>query len=114
MKLSRIKDILGCEVLSDDLDLSLEVNTVLASDGMSEILAFHSPGALMVTGLSHIQSVRTADVADVKAIVYIRGKRPNNTALSLAREKKILIMATNLGMFDVCGILREHGMRGVM
>ncbi len=114
MKLEEIKNILFCQVLTHESDLSIEVDTVVASDGMSEILAFHCPGALMITGLTNIQSVRTADIADVRAIVYIRGKRVNEKAIDLARQKKIPILATKLGMFDVCGILREHGMKGAM
>ena len=114
MRLEAIKDILQCNVLTGDLDLSIEVDTVLASDGMSEILAFHTPGALMITGLTNIQSVRTADIADVRAIVYIRGKLPNEKVVELARDKNIVVMATGLGMFDVCGILRENNMKGPM
>ena len=114
MTLREIKNILQCQVLNDDTDLSTEVETVLASDGMSEILAFHRPAALMVTGLTNIQSARTAIIADARAIVYIRGKRPDEKAIALARQKKIPVLATKLGMFDVCGILREHGMKGAM
>jgi len=114
MRLEAIKDILQCTVLTGDLDLSFEVDTVLASDGMSEILAFHTPGALMITGLTNIQSVRTAYVADVLAIVYIRGKWPKENVVALARDKNIVVMATEFGMFDVCGILREHNMKGAM
>jgi len=114
MTLEEIKNLLFCQVLTHDADLSVEVDTVLASDGMSEILAFHRPGALMITGLTNIQSVRTADIADVRAIVYIRGKRVNEKAMDLARQKKIPVLTTKLGMFDVCGILREHGMKGAM
>lgn len=114
MKIEQIRDILECNVLTNNQDLSIDLDTVLASDGMSEILAFHCPGALMVTGLTNIQSVRTADFADVRAIVYLRGKRPNEKVIALAQEKKILLLATELGMFDVCGILRERGMKGAM
>jgi len=115
MKLNEIKDILKCDILTENQDVShVEVNTVMASDGMSEILAFSHPGSLMITGLTNIQSVRTADVADAKAIIYIRGKLPNEKTIALAWQKGIHVMATKLGMFDVCGILREHGMKGAM
>ena len=114
MRLAEIKDVLQCEVLTGQEDLSAEVQTVVASDGMSEILAFARPGALMLTGLTNIQSVRTADIANVRAIVYIRGKRPDKKVINLAREKNIPILATGLGMFDVCGMLRELGLRGGM
>jgi predicted transcriptional regulator len=94
--------------------MSLDVETVVASDGMSEILAFAHPGALMITGLTNVQSVRTADIANVRAIVYIRGKRPDDKAINLARQSTIPVLATSLGMFDVCGILREAGLKGGM
>ena len=114
MRLAEIKDILRCEVLSGEDSLSMEVETVVASDGMSEILAFANPGALMITGLTNVQSVRTADIANVRAIIYIRGKRPDERTINLARESSIPVLATNLGMFDVCGILRESGLKGGM
>jgi predicted transcriptional regulator len=80
---------------------------------MSEVLASAHPGALLITGLTNIQSVRTADVADISAILYVRGKRPNEKTIQLAREKKIVLIATALGMFEACGILRDHGLKGV-
>ena len=97
MKLSEIRDVLRCEVLTGEDDLSMEVQTVVASDGMSEILAFAHPGALMITGLTNVQSVRTADIANVRAIVYIRGKRPNDRTINLARESGIPVLASHVG-----------------
>ena len=114
MKLAEIKDVLQCQVLIGEDALAMEVETVVASDGMSEILAFAHPGALMITGLTNVQSVRTADIANVRAMVYIRGKRPDAKTIDVAREKKIPVLATTLGMFDVCGILREAGLKGGM
>jgi predicted transcriptional regulator len=114
VKLAEIKDVLRCEVLAGEGHLATDVETVVASDGMSEILAFASPGALMMTGLTNVQSVRTADIANVCAIVYIRGKRPDEKTLGLARERNIPVLATRLGMFDACGILHELGLKGGM
>ncbi|MBU0717243.1 MAG: transcriptional regulator [Planctomycetes bacterium] len=109
-----IKDTLKCEVLAGQDNLAMEVETVVASDGMSEILAFARPGALMLTGLTNVQSIRTADIANVQAVIYIRGKRPEAKVITLAREKNIPVLVTALGMFDVCGILREAGLKGGM
>jgi predicted transcriptional regulator len=114
MKLSDVRELLRCKVLSGEDDLSIDVETVVASDGMSEILAFARPGALMITGLTNVQSVRTADIANVRAIIYIRGKRPAENAIRLAQDYHIPVLATDLGMFDVCGILRESGLKGGM
>ena len=114
MKLAEIKDVLRCEVLTGEDALAMGVETVVASDGMSEILAFAHPGALMITGLTNVQSVRTADIANVRASIYIRGKRPGDKALELARKTNIPVLATSLGMFDAGGILRELGLKGGM
>lgn len=114
MKLAEVKDVLHCTVLAGADGLSAEVELVVASDGMSEILAFARPGALMLTGLTNVQSVRTADIANARAIVYLRGKRPDDKALNLARKQGIPVLATKVGMFNACGILRERGLKGDM
>ena len=113
MLLDAIAQALQCEVLLP-ASRPVEIEAVVASDGMSEILAFHRPHALMLTGLTNIQSVRTAMVADVEAIVFVRGKRPRENVLELAREVGIPILVTELGMFDSCGILYRAGLEGVM
>ena len=111
MRLSAIRDILQCEVLVGEDSLSMEVETVVASDGMSEILAFAHPGALMITGLTHVQSIRTADIANVRAVIYVRGKRPDQKAIDLARQHNLPVLTTKLGMFDTCGILHASGLK---
>ncbi len=113
MKLDEIARILSCETLSP-VDREIAIEDVVASDGMSEILAFHRPHALMLTGLTNIQSVRTAVVADVDAIVYVRGKRPFQKVLDLASQNGIPVLATSKGMFESCGILYQAGLEGVM
>ena len=58
----RIEDIaaaLACEALTP-YDKSVDLESVVASDGMSEVLAFSSAGCLMLTGLTNVQAVRTA------------------------------------------------------
>lgn len=112
VKLAVIRDLLECMVLTGDDALEIEVDTALAADGMSHVLAAPHPRALMITGLTHMQSVRTANVADIAAVVYVRGNRPNAQAIEFARVKKIVLLATKLGMFDACGILRNQGIKG--
>lgn len=113
MKLDKIAGILDCEVVAA-VDREIEIEAVVASDGMSEILAFHRPHALMLTGLTNIQSVRTAVVADVEAIVYVRGKRPTQKVVDLACTNGIPVLLTEMGMFDSCGLLFQAGLEGVM
>jgi len=113
MKLSEVKDLLQCEVLAGESDLSVDILQVVASDGMSEILAFAKSKDLMITGLTNIQSIRTADIAGVSAVIYCRGKRPDKKVIEFARLKKIPVLATNMVMFDICGILYGRGLKGI-
>jgi predicted transcriptional regulator len=114
LTLAAIRDLLGCAVLAGAERLGVEVSTIIATDAMSVVLAAPQPGALMITGLANIQSVRTANVAALAAILYVRGIRPNDKAIELAREKKIVLLATAAGMFDACGILRNEGLKGAI
>jgi len=114
VRLAAIQDLLQCTVLTGADGLNLEVETAVASDGMSAVLASPHPRALLITGLTNIQSVKTAHVADIAAILYVRGDRPNEKTIELALQKRIVLLGTPLGMFDACGILHAHGLRGVV
>jgi predicted transcriptional regulator len=113
MTLRAIKELLKCEVLTGANDLGADVTQVVASDGMSEILAFAKSKELMITGLTNIQSIRTADIAGVSAVVYCRGKFPEKNVVEFAREKHIPVLVTTMGMFDICGVLYNKGLKGV-
>lgn len=113
MLLSAIRDLLECEVLSGDDKLNCEIYDVVASDGMSEILAFARSGELMVTGLTNIQSIRTADIAGVYAVIYCRGKLPAENVIEHAKRKDLPVLITKMGMFEICGKLYKAGLKGV-
>ena len=113
MTLTEIKDLLHCDVLNAVDNLDLDVTQVVASDGMSEILAFARSKELMITGLTNIQSIRTADIAGVGAVIYCRGKLPDEKVIEFARQKHIPVLATKLGMFNICGVLYSKGLKGV-
>jgi len=113
MKLEEIRRILEAEVIVGKEAMDKEVYYACGSDLMSDVLAFAKPGALLLTGLTNIQSVRTADIADIKAIVYVRGKQPDEAAVKLAGERGIPLLSTRLRMFEACGRLYVAGMRGI-
>jgi predicted transcriptional regulator len=112
MRLDAIQDLLHCEVLAGDHLLDADVDTVVAADSMSAVLASPHPRALLITGLTNIQSVRTALISYISAILYVRGSRPNEATIKLATDKKVVLLTTDLGMFDSCGILYTRGIKG--
>ncbi len=46
----------------------------MGADLMSDVLASIRPGAVLLTGLCNPQVVRTAQIADIKAIIFVREK----------------------------------------
>ena len=43
----------------------------------------------------------------------VRGKKPEDGTVSLAKQKDIPLFVTKLTMFETCGILYMNGLRGV-
>ena len=113
MTLKEIKELLQAEVITGDDRLDEEITFAGASDLMSDVLAFGKPGILLLTGLSNSQSVRTASIIDAKAIIYVRGKKPDKEGIDLAREKRIPLLSTRFMMYAACGLLFSHGLKGI-
>lgn len=113
MTLAEVKEILQADLLTAHFDLSQTVHSACASDMMSDVLAFTEPDALILTGLANPQTIRTGEIADAVAIVFVRGKRPTPDLIGLADEKNIPLMRTEFCMYDACGRLFERGLCGV-
>ena len=112
MYLKEVRDILSADVLCGEESLDLEVHSACGSDFMSDVLAYVKDQAVLLTGLVNLQVVRTADMMDMKCIVFVRGKRPDDTVLALARDRGIVVMATGHRMYSACGMLYAHGLKG--
>ena len=112
MTLKQIKDVLQAEILSGDEYLGLEICIVYAADLMSNVLAFVNSGSLLLTGLTNSQVVRTAEMAEISAVCFVNGKKPEEETIRMAADKHICLMATELFMYECCGRLHEKGLPG--
>jgi predicted transcriptional regulator len=111
VKLRDIVSILEGELISEQADLELEIGCVGAADLMSDVLAFAEPGSMLLTGLCNAQVIRTAEMADIAAIVFVRGKYPPPETIILAKEKGIPLIAAPYAMFEICGRLHRAGLK---
>jgi predicted transcriptional regulator len=112
LTLSEVASVAGARILTGELGLDIEVFCAFGADLMSDVLAYAKPGALLLSGLVNPQVVRTADMADLAAIVFVRGKRPPAETVELARQIGIPLMWAPETMFAVAGKLYQAGMRG--
>ena len=113
MRLIEIKELLNADFICCEDCLDREISFAGGSDLMSDVLAFGKPGLLLLTGLTNSQSVRTANIIDATAVVYVRGKKPDEEGIRLAKEMNIPLLCTKLMMYQACGILYKNGLKGV-
>lgn len=110
MKISKVKEILNAEILNGEDQLDTEVFSACGSDLMSDVLAFVKHQGLLLTGLNNLQVVRTADMMDIRAIVFVRGKKPDDEIISLAKRKEMIVMTTEEPLYSACGKLYSGGL----
>lgn len=113
MKLSDVRDLLKAEFLYGEHKLDIEVETAAASDLMSDLLIGPTANALLLSGLNNLQVVRTSIISGVSAVVFVRGKRPDQMMIAQAREHDLPLLSTHFTLFTACGRLYGKGVRGV-
>ena len=114
MTLREVRDILAAELITGDTHLEKEIKYGFAADLLSDVLALaRGSGAqtLLITGIIHPQVIYAGNIFDLGAIIFVRGKRPNETTLQLAIENQIPLLTTSYIMFETCGLLYQHGLR---
>jgi predicted transcriptional regulator len=110
MTLNELVKLIFGRVLTDNVDLNVEVEGACAADLMSDVLASIQPNAVLLTGLCNPQVVRTAQMADVAAIIFVRGKVPTQDIIDLANDEQIPLITAPYGMFELCGRLYKAGL----
>ena len=110
MNISEILSLLNGELLTENNDKSKQVAGAMGADLMSDVLASILPEAALLTGLCNPQVVRTALIADIRAIILVRGKYPAKEAIIIANEENIPLITTTYGMYEACGILHQAGL----
>lgn len=112
MELRRIVETANGTVLVGNNHLGMDIRYAASADLMSDVLAFAKPRSLLITGLANAQVIRTAEMADIAAVLIVRGKRPEQAAIALAEEKDIPLIVSPYTMFELCGRLYQAGMVG--
>ncbi|KYO64803.1 ATP-binding protein [Thermovenabulum gondwanense] len=111
MKLEEIKNILKAEILLGE-NLDLEIENACGAELISDILSDNKKNAVLLTGLTHNQIVKTAFMSDFKAIIFVRGKMPGREVIDLAREYGLILLRTLYPLYESCGLLFEAGLKG--
>jgi hypothetical protein len=112
MRLAEICELLGCKVVCcAPTGNGHEVAAGFAADLMSDVLASAGKDAVLITGLTSAQVVHTADVADLRAVVFVSDKKPSPQVIVMATELGLPLLSTPHSMFAACGLLWAAGLR---
>ncbi|MBN2282649.1 MAG: hypothetical protein JXO48_02050 [Deltaproteobacteria bacterium] len=111
MKLDDIITILEGRVLTRTGTNDLEIQSCGSADLMSDVLAFQTEeSGLLLTGLTNQQVIRTAEMANINAIVFVRGKIPPQSTIDLAEELSIPLISCFHSMYKASGLLYNAGL----
>lgn len=113
MKIKEVAELLKAKVYGSEDNINKEVEFAFASDLMSDVLTLKANNVLLLTGLANIQSVRTAEMAEVTNIIYVRGKKITADMKDLAEESGILLMECNYSMFKTAALLYNAGVNPI-
>jgi predicted transcriptional regulator len=111
MTLAQAVEALKADPIAAAPDEAVEINGCFAADLMSDVLAFARQGSLLITGLTTDQTIRTAAIKHLAAVVVIEGKQIGGDALEAAREQDVPLYRTHLSKFEACGLLLQAGLR---
>ncbi len=110
MDVKELLSLVEGNLINPDANLEREIKGGFGADLMSDVLASIQPEAVLITGLCNPQVVRTAMMADVAAIVLVRGKCPPQETMDLALKEQIPLISSPLGMYELCGRLFRSGL----
>lgn len=110
MELKIIQEILNAQVLCGKDKLRREIFCACGSDLMSDVLRYAKEDIVLLTGLTNMHVIRTADLAGIDCIVFVRNKLPGADILKEAEELNMIVLRTQMPMYEACGRLYKEGL----
>ncbi len=112
LSLNQVCDLLEGEIICSPQAGEEVVSTACGCDLMSDVLSFTKSGSVLLTGLANAQVIRTAEMLDLKAVVFVRRKEPDAAAFDMARKMNLVLIKTPLPLYESCGRLYAAGLSG--
>lgn len=114
MKLQDMATKIHAEPIYEDAShQEVDFSCVFASDLMSSALAMINDNqnvTVLLTGLSNAQAIRTAEMLDLRAVIFVRNREVPMDVIELAQASGISVYSSPLTMFESCGRLYQAGL----
>ncbi|WP_053826954.1 DRTGG domain-containing protein [Lascolabacillus massiliensis] len=112
MKLQTICDIVEGRIINESQNSS-DYTKAFASDLMSDVLRFPMENTVLITGLSTIQTIRTAEISNLSCLIIARDKKVSDEMIELATKSRISIISTQTTVYEISGLLYKNGLKPV-
>ena len=113
MKIKELANILEGEVVCGEQFLEKEVVYGFASDLMSDVLTLDCNEMVLLTGLTNLQTIRTAEMADIECIVFVRNKKIMPAMAEIAAENDMVLIQCRFSLFRAASLLHNAGLKPV-
>lgn len=87
-----------------------EILRAYSSDLMSDVLTLDTDQLLLISGLANVQLIRTAEMADITAILLVRGKKTTPEMVDMAHRAGLVILESPFSLFRASGVLFTNGL----
>jgi len=114
MKLQDIARELGLIELTPELSggKEAEIGRGYASDLLSDVLAHAPQGGVLITLQVHLNVIAVASHAELTAVVFAGGRRPDDEMRAKAVAEGISLFMSPADTFDVVGRMYALGVKG--
>lgn len=113
MQIKEIASLIEAKVLTGEDHVHKKIDFAFASDLMSDVLTLKKDALALITGLSNLQTIRTAEMSDIHCVILVRGKKGSKEMIALAKENDMVLMECPFTMFRASGILYSAGISPV-
>lgn len=112
MNIDQIAEAVSAKVIYEaDVCRDRDIASAVAADLMSEVMLGTVDGSIIVTGLINPQVIRTAEMMNASAVLFVRGKKINDQIIDLARDRGVTVLSSGCTMYEACGRLYSGGIK---
>ena len=113
MKIANVVKLLNAKVITGSSKLDEEVLYGFASDLLSDVLTIDRERLLLLTGMANLQAIRTAEMAEIICVVFVRDKKMTPEMIELASENNIVTIESPFSLFRTISVLHDNGLQPV-
>ena len=110
MNIQEIRALTNASLVTGNTALTGEILRAYSSDLMSDVLTLDTDQLLLISGLANVQLIRTAEMADITAILLVRGKKTTPEMIDMADKAGLVILESPFSLFRASGVLFTNGL----